>query len=68
MTNNGDVAGHTNITLSDTQSRAFTQFSFVLTNSAPDSTLLKNATVTIQVVSENGNLTGSVTGQLLPIQ
>ena len=68
MTNNGDVAGDTNITLGDTQSRAFTQFSFVLTNSAPDSTLLKNATVTIQVASENGNLTGSVTGQMLPIQ
>ncbi|MFQ5709217.1 MAG: hypothetical protein ACE5HO_17305 [bacterium] len=67
-TNNGDVSGATNFTLADTQSRAFTHFSFVLTNSTPDSTRAKSATVTIAVTSQNGNVTSLVTGTMLPIQ
>lgn len=67
-TNEGDVAGDTDVVLSDTQSRLATQFSFVLTNSNADSSLAKSATVTIKVRSQNGNLRRSITGQMLSIQ
>ncbi len=64
---NGKVGGVTNFTLEDTQSRAFTIFSFALTNSEPDSFLVKDATVTIEVTSQNGNVKLSTSGQMLPI-
>lgn len=66
-TDEGEVAGTTGLTLEDTQSRFFTSFSFTLTNSAPDSFLVKDATVTVNVQSQNGNVKASVTGQMLPI-
>lgn len=63
----GKLGGDTNNTLPDTQSRAFTIFSFSLTNSEPDSFLVKDATVTIEVTSQNGNVKLSTSGQMLPI-
>ena len=66
-TDNGELSGTTNFTLEDTQSRAATQFSFVLTNANPDSFKVKDATVTLSVTSANGNATTSVTGQMLPL-
>lgn len=67
-TDNGDLAGDKSITLFDTQSRAFTRFSFILTNSKPDSIAAKDATLTIDVKSQNGNATAFVRGQMLPKQ
>lgn len=67
-TNVGDVSGDKGIILADTQSRAFTRFSFVLTNSAPDSTKAKDATVAVQVTSPNGNASFNITGTMLPIK
>ncbi|MHC4271618.1 MAG: hypothetical protein ACYST2_04820, partial [Planctomycetota bacterium] len=66
-TSNGEVSGDSDFTMEDTQSRVATQFSFVLENTQPDSNLVKNATVTIKVTSQNGNSSRSVRGQMLPI-
>ncbi|MDZ7291527.1 MAG: carboxypeptidase regulatory-like domain-containing protein [candidate division KSB1 bacterium] len=63
-TDNGKVSGNTSITLKDTQSRAYTQFSFILTNSQPDS-VAKDATVKIDVTSQNGDVTSYITGKML---
>ncbi|MDZ7268182.1 MAG: hypothetical protein ONB48_09210 [candidate division KSB1 bacterium] len=63
----GKVTGITEFTLEDTQSRAYTNFSFVLTNSQPDSFLVKTATLTIEVNSPNGNAKLTATGEMLPI-
>ncbi len=63
----GTVAGDKNVVLEDTQSRAFTQFSFVLTNANPDSTKIKDATVEIKVNSLNGNGTLTIRGTMLPL-
>jgi hypothetical protein len=63
----GTVAGDKNLVLEDTQSRAFTQFSFVLTNANPDSTKTKDATVEIKVNSLNGNASLTIRGTMLPI-
>ncbi|NUO79091.1 Ig-like domain-containing protein [candidate division KSB1 bacterium] len=62
----GEVTGDKGITLEDTQSRAFTNFSFTLTNSKPDSLKRKIATVVIQVNSLNGNGNVSFQGTMLP--
>ncbi len=66
-TDNGKVTGITDFTLEDTQSRAYTNFSFVLTNSQPDSFKVKPATITIEVTSQNGNVKLHTTGEMLPI-
>ena len=63
---NGEVSGITNFTLDDTQSRAFTRFSFVLTNTSPDSADVKDSTITLNVSSRNGDVTIFVTGKMLP--
>lgn len=63
----GTLAGDKAVVLEDTQSRAFTQFSFVLTNSKPDSTKAKDATIEIRVNSLNGSGTLTVRGTMLPI-
>jgi len=64
---NGELSGDTNITLEDTQSRAYTHFSFVLSNAKPDSSRAKQTTVTITVKSQNGNASTIATGELLPL-
>jgi hypothetical protein len=64
---NGKLNGETNITLKDTQSRAWTQFSFTLTNAEPDS-LAKDTTIKIQVTSQNGDASTTISGKLLPKQ
>lgn len=66
-TDEGTLAGDKNVVLEDTQARAFTQFSFVLTNFKPDSTKAKDATVEIKVSSFNGNGTLTIRGTMLPI-
>ena len=68
QTNNGSVAGDVNVTLVDTQSRAATQFLFVLTNSDPDKIEGASAdvTVTITVSSQNGAARLTFTGQMFP--
>jgi hypothetical protein len=65
-TDNGKVNGDTNISLRDTQSRAWTEFAFTLTNSEPDSLLAKDATIKIQVSSQNGDASRTITGRMLP--
>jgi hypothetical protein len=37
-----------------------------LTNSQPDSLLTKDATVTVEVTSANGDATRSIVGKMLP--
>jgi hypothetical protein len=64
-TDNGKVNGDTNINLRDTQSRAWTEFYFALTNAEPD-TVAKDATIKIQVTSQNGDASRTITGRLLP--
>ena len=66
-TNNGELDGDTGITLEDTQSRFWTRFAFVLTNSEPDSFEVKETTVTIKVSSENGNASALIRGALRPL-
>ncbi|MCI0692280.1 Ig-like domain-containing protein [candidate division KSB1 bacterium] len=63
---NGKLNGDTNINLKDTQSRAWTQFGFTLTNAEPDSLLAKDATIKIQVTSQNGDASRTIVGRLLP--
>jgi hypothetical protein len=65
-TDNGKVAGATNVTMKDTQSKAATMFSFVLTNSQPDSLAAKDATVEIKVNSVNGDVIRTISGKMLP--
>ena len=68
QTNKGGVDGDTNVTLFDTQSRDATQFSFVLTNSAPAEIKGASAdvTVTITVSSQNGAARITFTVQMFP--
>jgi hypothetical protein len=63
-TDAGTLGGSTGITLKDTQSRGFTQFTFTLKNAEPDS-VDKEATVKIEVTSQNGDASTSFTGKLL---
>jgi hypothetical protein len=65
-TTKGEVSGQTRVTLSDTQSRAATQYSFVLTNTSPDSlgASVVDVTVTIAVNSQNGNASSFITGTM----
>ncbi len=67
-TNNGGVDGDVNVTLFDTQSRAATFFSFVLTNSDPGSIQGASAdvTVTISVNSQNGIARLNFSGVMFP--
>ncbi|MGH7453908.1 MAG: Ig-like domain-containing protein, partial [bacterium] len=65
-TDNGKVTGDTNINLKDTQSRAWTEFDFILTNSEPDSLFVKVTTIKIQVTSQNGDASRTIIGSLLP--
>ncbi len=65
-TDNGKVSGAINVTMKDTQSKAATQFSFVLTNSQPDSLVAKSATVEIKVDSPNGDVIRTIVGTMLP--
>lgn len=67
-TDAGTVTGDKGIVLEDTQSRAFTQFSFVLTNATPDSTKAKPAVVEIKVTSQNGNGSLLIRGTLQPLK
>jgi hypothetical protein len=62
-TDNGKVTGNTAVTLKDTYSRAWTQFGFTLTNSTPDS-LAKDATVKIEVSSQNGDASMTISGRM----
>jgi hypothetical protein len=64
-TDNGKVAGQININLKDTQSKAFTSFSFTLTNSQPDSLVAKDANVKIEVSSLNGDASRTIIGKML---
>jgi len=63
---NGKVSGAIGVTMKDTQSKAATLFSFVLTNSQPDSLKTKDATVEIKVDSPNGDAIRTITGKMLP--
>ncbi len=65
-TDNGKVAGAVNVTMKDTQAKSATQFSFVLTNSQPDSLVAKSATVEIKVESPNGDMIRTIIGAMLP--
>jgi len=65
-TDNGKVTGATSVTMKDTQAKAATMFSFVLTNSQPDSLKTKDATVEINVDSPNGDVIRAITGKMLP--
>jgi len=65
-TDNGKVSGATNVTMKDTQAKAATMFSFMLTNSQPDSLAVKDATVEIKVDSPNGDVIRTITGRMLP--
>lgn len=65
-TDNGELNGDTDINLKDTQSRAWTQFSFTLTNAKPDSLVAKATTIKIQVTSQNGDASTTITGKLSP--
>ena len=67
-TNVGEVRGDASISLEDTQSRGFTNFSFVLVNSDPDSTEVLAADLEITVSSQNGNARTAVSGVMLPLQ
>ena len=60
----GDVQaiGNTGETLPDTQSPAWTNFSFVLTDSKPDSNNVNQVGVKISTQGPNGNLTYSIFG------
>ena len=60
----GDVKaiGNTGETLPDTQSPAWTNFSFVLTDSKPDSNAVNQVGVKISTQGPNGNLTYSIFG------
>jgi hypothetical protein len=51
--------------LKDTQSKAFTKFTFTLTNSAPDSLVAKPANVKIAVTSQNGDASQTIAGTML---
>jgi hypothetical protein len=64
--NKGEVSGDTQISLADTQSRAATEYSFVLTNTSPDSlgSGVVDVTVTISVTSQNGNDSAFITGTM----
>lgn len=62
--NGATLAGDTNVTLRDTQSRAYTQFSFTLTNAQPD-VVDKDANVTIKVSSPNGDASVTIAGKIL---
>jgi hypothetical protein len=64
-TDNGQVAGQTSVNLKDTQSKAFTKFTFTLTNSAPDSLVAKPANVKIAVTSQNGDASQTIAGTML---
>ncbi len=66
-TDNGKLNGDTNINLRDTQSRGWTEFAFTLTNAEPDS-LAKDATIKLQVTSQNGDASRTITGRMLPKQ
>ena len=65
-TTKGEVSGDTRVTLSDTQSRAATQYSFLLTNTSPDSlqSTVVDVTVTISVTSQNGNASDFISGTM----
>lgn len=65
-TDNGEVTGATSVNMKDTQSKAATKYSFVLTNSKPDSLAAKAATIKIAVNSENGDVIQTITGSMLP--
>jgi len=65
-TDNGKVAGAINVIMKDTQSKAATLFSFVLTNSQPDSLVAKSATVELKVDSPNGDVIRTIIGAMLP--
>jgi hypothetical protein len=60
----GDVKaiGNTGETLPDTQSKGWTNFSFVLTDAAPDTNKLNQVGVKISTSGPNGNLTYSIYG------
>jgi hypothetical protein len=64
-TDNGKLNGETNINLKDTQSRGWTEFAFTLTNAEPD-TVVKSATIKIEVISQNGDASTTITGTMLP--
>lgn len=60
----GDITlfGDIDITLPDTQSRVYTQFTFTASDSEPGTTDPKNAVITIQCNGPNGNESLSITG------
>jgi hypothetical protein len=51
--------------MKDTQSKAFTTFTFTLTNSTPDSLVAKPANVKVAVTSQNGDASRTITGTML---
>ncbi len=60
----GYLAGDTDIVLPDTQSAEYTTFDVTLSDDAPDEDLARPMTITVKVVSENGNRTATITGTL----
>lgn len=63
--NVGDLQGETTVTLPDTQnSERFTEFEVVILDDEPGINELRPVTVTVSVVSQNGNETASLTGTI----
>lgn len=62
--NNGSVTGDSNVQLDDTRSRAATQFRVRVTNSSPGDIEGEDTTVTINVLSPNGDARVSIFGRM----
>lgn len=58
----GTLGGDTDFVLPDTQSRAYTHFSVVLSDDDIETNLPAAVTITVKVTSQNGNIGGFVTG------
>jgi adhesin/invasin len=60
----GNLAGDTSVELPDTQSSEYTTFYVTLSDDTPDEDLARPATITVKVVSQNGNRSATITGTL----
>lgn len=56
------VTGNTDVRLPDTQSRAYTSFSFTAYDAKPDTTVSKQAVITIATSGPNGDAKEAITG------
>lgn len=57
-----DVSGDIEIKLPDTQSKAFTNFSFTVFDSKPEETKVQNAVIEISVTGPNGDSKAAISG------